>query len=667
MRSTGVSPTARPVEVAEASARVAGASRPAGPVTGRSVLLGFALVPLNSLWIVHTELVRYAGHPTTTSLYFNVIFCLFVLVGLNQVLRRLLPGRELRQSELLVVYTILSLGSCMVGHDMMQVFLATLIHPFYFASESNRWQTLFFAGLPKWLMVDDPDAVRAYHLGTTSLYHAHYLLVWARPVLLWTCFFGVLIFMMLCLNTIARRQWSEHERLSFPIVVLPFEMTAPGGAFFRNRLMWIGFAIASFTVSLNSLAMNFPTIPHLPLREINVQQYVVDPPWTAIGWTPLQIIPFVIGLGFLLPLDLSFSCWFFYLYWKAQSVITAAYGWSEGRPDFPYIPEQSAGAFLGVAVFVIWIGRRFWLQVLRQAFTRERPLDDRLEPMSYRAAVWGFLAGLAALVLFSAAGLGMPPGVALVFMLLYFALSIAVDRMRAEFGSPAHDLHHAGPDQIISEVSGVRSLDMRTMTAFALYAGFNRAYRSHPMPHQLEGFRLGTQSGMSLRPLLWVMLAAGVWGTFCAFWALLHVYYQLGAATAKMASPGVPTIFGWEPYRRLENWISSPRMRDPLETRFLLGGLLFSLFLMVMRGNFLWWPFHPVGLAVSSSWAMGYMWFPIFIAWLLKRVILRGGGLQGYRTAIPFFLGLVLGEFVVGSIWNILGLVFNLEIYKFWG
>src|SRR5207247_5999612 len=151
----------------------------------------------------------------------------------------------------------------------------------YFASKTNRWVSLFFPQMPTWLMMSDPASVRAYHLGSTSLYHTQYLLAWLRPIMIWTGFFAVLIFMMLCLNSILRRQWSEHERLSYPIIVLPFEMTEPSGAFYRNRLMWIGFALAGFTVTLNSLSMNYPAIPHLPMREIDLRQYVVDAPWTA--------------------------------------------------------------------------------------------------------------------------------------------------------------------------------------------------------------------------------------------------------------------------------------------------------------------------------------------------------------------------------------------------
>ncbi|MDH7571892.1 MAG: hypothetical protein QHJ73_20115, partial [Armatimonadota bacterium] len=57
-------------------------------VSFRAVLIAFLLTPLNSLWIVHSEIVQYAGHPTTVSLFFNVIFCLAVLVLLNAALAR---------------------------------------------------------------------------------------------------------------------------------------------------------------------------------------------------------------------------------------------------------------------------------------------------------------------------------------------------------------------------------------------------------------------------------------------------------------------------------------------------------------------------------------------------------------------------------------------------
>ena len=86
---------------------------------------------------------------------------------------------------------------------------------------------------------------------------------------------------------------------------------------------------------------------------------------------------------------------------------------------------------------------------------------------------------------------------------------------------------------------------------------------------------------------------------------------------------------------------------------------------MAMRMRFVWWPFHPAGFAISSSWSMNVLWFSIFISTVVKWVILRQGGLVLHRRAIPFFLGLILGEFVVGSIWSIIGCIVNRPMYRF--
>jgi hypothetical protein len=55
----------------------------------------------------------------------------------------------------------------------------------------------------------------------------------------------------------------------------------------------------------------------------------------------------------------------------------------------------------------------------------------------------------------------------------------------------------------------------------------------------------------------------------------------------------------------------------------------------------------------------------VFIASVLKGAILHLGGLAGYRKAIPFFLGLMLGDLVMGMTWVALGILFNTPTYVF--
>jgi hypothetical protein len=115
---------------------------------------------------------------------------------------------------------------------------------------------------------------------------------------------------MVCLNIIVRKQWTEQEKLSYPIIQLPFLMTSNKLNLLKSKPMWIGFVLAAVLKNINALHSLYPTIPNLGGRLHDLHPYFTEKPWTAIGWTPVGIIPYVIGLAFFIPLDLSFSCCF---------------------------------------------------------------------------------------------------------------------------------------------------------------------------------------------------------------------------------------------------------------------------------------------------------------------------------------------------------------------
>ena len=88
--------------------------------------------------------------------------------------------------------------------------------------------------------------------------------------------------------------------------------------------------------------------------------------------------------------------------------------------------------------------------------------------------------------------------------------------------------------------------------------------------------------------------------------------------------------------------------------------------LVYLRVRFLWLPLHPLGYAMASNQEMSDLWAPILICLSLKWIILKYGGIRSYRRAIPFFLGLVLGDYLVGSIWSLLSVVLNINTYQFY-
>ena len=183
------------------------------------------------------------------------------------------------------------------------------------------------------------------------------------------------------------------------------------------------------------------------------------------------------------------------------------------------------------------------------------------------------------------------------------------------------------------------------------------------MPPQLEALKIAERRNINPRHIAAAILLATLIGSVSVFWVLLDNYYQHGAETGYYGPWALG--FGRIIYRQLENWLNYPQETDLPALAFIGGGLGFTALLMFLRTRFLWWPLHPLGYAMANSWGMFNLWACLFVAWGLKAVILRHGGLKAYRQAIPFFLGLALGDYIFGSLWSIISIVANTTLYQF--
>jgi hypothetical protein len=627
----------------------------------RPLLIGSVLLFLNCYWIIIAEAMFFRVHITVISLFFNTVFTLFVVILINQIIKKFLPKSSLSNSELLMIYTMVTMASAMAGHGLMQLLIPIMGHAFWYATPENEWAETFHRYLPTWLTVQDRDILQDHYQGYSTLYTAEHLKAWIIPVLAWTGFIFVFVFLMICVNVIVRKQWVEQEKLAYPVIQLPYEMIGQTSSLFRSKVLWIGFGIAAALDILNGIHQIWPVVPGIYLKLNNIGRYFTTRPWNAVGWMPISFYPFVIGMAFFIPLDLSFSLWFFFLFWKAQRVIMYALGFSTAGGSFSGyrgIIEQASGAYLAIFFVAMWTSRRHLVLVLKNILGKRSAIDDSNEPISYRTAVLGMLIGGILLLVFCYQA-GMSPWVAVIFFAVYFALITSITRMRAEMGVPVHDMHNGGPDQLMATLFGTRALGPRNLSVFSLFWFFNRAHYSDVMPYQLETFKLAERTGSSGRNMFIAMLVSVFLGILATFWAFLHSSHQVGMA-------GRLEWFGWEPFNRLQRWIINPTSPDYSTGMFLGIGFVTTIFFTVMRSRFLWWPLHPAGYAVSNSWGLEVTWFPILISCVAKFIILRYGGLKAHRRAMPFFFGLILGEFVVGSIWSVIGTVTGINTYAFW-
>ncbi len=626
-------------------------------ITLRAVIIGFLAIIPGVFWGVYGDVISQTDL-TSTSLMMPPIIILVAILIINCGIRRVRARWALARSELITIYAMLTVSVILSGMGMLQFVCTSMGAVPHYATPDNRWNEMF-RGVPQWIM---PKlwAIDGFYKGGQPIPWS----AWLMPVIYWSGFLFCMLVCMFCINSIFLKQWTERERLTFPIVQLPLEMTDESSGFFRNRVMWTGFAVAAALETMNSLNYLYPNVPHVQLTAHDLQPLFVQPPWNSIGYFPTTFYPLAIGLGFMLSVDVSFSLWFFYLLTKAENVLAAAIGWQGSGGTWtapPYLPQQGAGAFIAIAIVTVYLSRNHLREVFSSALRREGAVDDSDQPLGYSTAVVGLAVGFMAMIAFCVA-VGMSPLVAAAYLGIYLVFATTITRLRAEAG-PAWVF---GPDSnalnTIVQPIGTGMFSRQNLVALAYFHWFSLEMRCCPMAVQVESMKMAQTVRIRQRVMTLVLLGAIVMGIAVGFLACLKVWYTYGAGTAK--TEPWRTHMGRAPFDIVTNYIRNPSRFDPAGIMAMLFGSAMVFFLSFMRSKFIWFPFHPAGYVLANTNTMYWLWCPFLIAWLCKVIITKYAGIKGYRAALPFFLGLILGDYVTSGMWALAGSLLHMRMYR---
>lgn len=617
----------------------------------RTILLGLPLSLLAFWLVVRMEQRDQTGLPTGLALYTHVVALLLALIGGNAALRRIAPRAAATRAELLCLFSMMSASSAFACWEMLGTLLPAIAYPAKWlgdgAPDRQELAAEALRRLPGPLLPRDPEAARQVFAGLRRG-EAVAWAAWRGPYLAWGGLLLVTVAMAHAGSRLLFPRWKDHEKLAFPLVALPLAMTDPGGGLWRNRLFQAGFALTLGLDLLNGAAALYPWLPSVNTKAVWFNAEPTDPAWIAFGHLPVTFHPIVLGLVFFLPVDLLFSCWFFFLLQRAVKFGFGAFNLFEGGlyqfgGNQPGVNEQNAGAILALAAVAV-------RAAARSGRGEGAPPRGAVATVAVGALVW-----LAALRWF---GVSWPIGA--LFLAGAGALAVLTARLRAEMGMPTHNLQFLSPDLVIGVGLGPGLLGRDTLAGLTAVHPLLRSQQGSLLPHLMEARHLAGPGGE--RRFVVAVGLASVLAVVAGPPILLGTLAGFGLEN----TPGGFHAFmtdGWDQWRK---WLSQGGAPDLRAMGYLALGAAATFGLLALRHAWPGSPLHPLGYALSGSWGLMVVVTPMLIAWAVKSLLLRYGGLEAYRRAIPLAHGLILGEFVAGTFWSVVAVLLGQPTYRIW-
>jgi hypothetical protein len=615
---------------------------------------------------------------------------------INGPLLKFKPAWALREGELMVALGMM-LVSCSLPSSGLMRYLPGGMMGIYgqAATNADYAAVLKAANLPTWLW---PAAKATDPAGVANENVFRYFLTrspdgsvpwgaWVRPLALWGIFVACLWGLMLCLSIIVRRQWTENERLAFPLATVYaalIESPAPGRALntlFRAPGFWIAAALVFAAHSVNAIHQYVPSFPTIPLG-YDMNAIFTEAPWQYIEYGAKQAMLYfsIIGIAYFVQTRVAFSVWGFYILWQLAEMLIEG-----GGMTFTDDMRQNQ-TFGGMAVFtgvVLFIGRQHWWMVIRHMLPflkRESDMDEPSRYLPYAAAGWGaVLCATGAGLWLMAAGVSLVATIAILACLMMMFMTVA--RIVAETGLIFTQLHWQMyrlwyyPLQMIGPAATVDS------TSF-----FFTGWMAHTFHDVRESFAAFFQQGVRVADAT-AYENSHRWrtgfGFILAIVLALVVGYCVSSASMLWVEYNYAEPLGLQPDSTVNSYGTESAVRqaifDPAvkyanknitETPLAqgvnigIGGAIVAV-CSVLRLTLSWWPLHPIGFIIVYSYATQKIWFSVFLGWLAKSLLLRLGGASLLLRVKPVFIGLIVGEAFAAAFWLVFSLVVHSLGYEY--
>ena len=371
----------------------------------------------------------------------------------------------------------------------------------------------------------------------------------------------------------------------------------------------------------------------------------------------------VIGLTFLVPAQLSFSIVAMFVLWRLSFVYVAWLGtgatgywgnWWEHTCTY-----QAAGAIVAFAAVLIWNARGEIRAAIKGALSGARGGYTGI--LGARLSVSLMAGGLAVMLgWFLAARVSWWAAVAVLVLLL--AIHVVMARVVAESGFFVLGTE-AVPSSVVMGVVPPGMVTGPTAATFTLQRGIMmHDFKEILLPFVMNGIRGADQAGQRLRQVLAVFAATVVVALLSSAYGRISTYYKYGGINVDRWAnvEGVQAFYNaTATARKNPPEYAFVKLGEkgifPVKAAHLGTGALMMAALVVLRERLAWWPLQPFALVVCTGWAVYWagMWFSIFVGWMAKAGVMQFGGATVYRQLLPLFLGLILGETFIASVWTV--------------